>query len=129
MTEQKLDLSKTYVQFHDGGRAETIPVTEDFWPSVMRGERALPGRLVTVSRMDADWPHWEMHPEGEELVVLLSGSVTLVSERDDNERRQKLERPGDTWLNLRGDWHRAIVHEPSTLLFITHGAGTQHRPI
>lgn len=124
-----LDLRSTYVQFHDGGGAETIEVTDRFWPDVMSGERRLDGRLITAARSTEDWPHWEMHPEGEELVVLLRGKVTLVVERDGRELRQTLEAPGQAWLNRRGDWHRAIVHEPSEMLFITHGAGTQHRPV
>jgi hypothetical protein len=40
-----------------------------------------------------------------------------------------LNAPGQAWLNLRGDWHRAIVHQPSVLLFITYGTGTEHRPV
>jgi hypothetical protein len=26
-------------------------------------------------------------------------------------------------------WHRAIIHEPGDMLFITRGEGTQHRPV
>src|SRR5690606_25461396 len=103
----------TYVQFHDGGGAEIIEVTERFWPDVMAGKISLDGRLVTVGRMTEDWPHWEMHPEGEELVVLLSGAVTLIVERDGRELSARLDAPGRAWLNRRGDWHRAVVHEPS----------------
>jgi hypothetical protein len=125
----KFDLSETYVHFMDGGTAEPIPVTDGFWPDLISGKLVLAGRLVTVSRHTKDWPMWEMHPQGEELVVLLQGAVELVVERDGRELRQKLQQPGEAWLNLRGDWHRAIVHEPSVLLFITHGAGTQHRPV
>jgi hypothetical protein len=128
-SEHAFDLGNTYVHFMDGGRAEKIPVTDRFWPDLMSGKLALGGRLVTVSRHTADWPMWEMHPEGEELVVLISGSVELVVERDGRELRQTLREPGQAWLNLRGDWHRAIVSEPSVLLFITHGAGTEHRPV
>jgi len=25
--------------------------------------------------MTEDWDHWEMHPAGDELIVLLSGSI------------------------------------------------------
>ena len=49
-------------------------------------------------------------------------------ERDGKELRARLQQPGQAWLNLRGDWHRAILHKPSDLLFITHGPGTEHRP-
>lgn len=123
------DLRSTYVHFTDGGSAKPIAVTDQFWPDLISGKLELEGRLITVARMTADWPHWEMHPNGEELVVLLSGSVELIVERGGRELRQKLEAPGQAWLNLRGDWHRAIVHEPGDLLFITHGEGTQHRPV
>ena len=127
--ESRLDLRSTYIHFTDGGSATAIPVTNEFWPDVMSGKVALSGRLVVVGHMTENWPYWEMHPEGEELVVLLRGSVELVVERDGREIRQKLQKPGEAWLNLRGDWHRALVYEPSDLLFITHGQGTQHRPV
>ncbi|MBL0924287.1 MAG: cupin, partial [Sphingomonadaceae bacterium] len=35
------------------------------------------GRLVTMSRFTADWESWEMHPEGDEMVLCLSGRMTL----------------------------------------------------
>lgn len=124
-----LDLERTYVHFRDGGSAEPIEVTPSFWPDLASGKLALDGRLITLGRQSRDWDHWEMHPEGEELVVLLSGSLELVVERDGRELRARLDRPGQAWLNQRGDWHRAIVHEPSVVLFVTHGAGTQHRPL
>ena len=124
-----LDLRSTHVHFLDGGTAEPIEVTDQFWPDLMSGKLVLSGRLVTVGRATADWPHWEMHPEGEELVVLMTGSVDLIVERGGKMLRCELREPGDTWLNLRGDWHRAIVNEPADMLFITHGAKTQHRPV
>jgi hypothetical protein len=123
------DLETTYVHFRDGGSAETIPVTDRFWSDLTTGKLALDGGLVTLSRQSEDWPMWEMHPQGEELVVLVSGSVELVVERNGQELRQTLNAPGQAWLNLRGDWHRAIVHQPSVLLFITYGTGTEHRPV
>lgn len=123
------DLRQTYVHFTDGGAAETLPVTDHFWSDLMSGALTLGGRLVTVSSHASDWPHWEMHPNGEELVVLISGRVELIVERDGDTLRQTLEHPGQAWLNRRGDWHRALVHQPSVLLFITHGEGTLHRSV
>ena len=35
---------------------------------------------------------------------------------------------GDGVLNPPGVWHTADVHEPGDALFITPGAGTEHRP-
>ncbi len=124
-----IDLRDTYVLFKDGGEGKPLPVGPSFWPDVMSGKVNLDGGLVTVGSHSEDWPHWEMHPEGEELVVLLSGSVDLIVDRDGKEIRCALREVGQAWLNLRGDWHRAIVNEPAQLLFITYGAGTQHRPV
>jgi uncharacterized cupin superfamily protein len=68
-----------------------------------------------------------MHPEGEELVSLVSGHVTMLL--DDGARQWQVEmRSGQTIVNQRGTWHRALVHEPSDMLFVTAGRNTQHRP-
>jgi hypothetical protein len=36
--------------------------------------------------------------------------------------------PGMAVINPRNVWHTADVHEPSQLLFITPGRGTENRP-
>ena len=74
-----------------------------------------------------DWDHAEMHPAGDEVVFLLSGSVDLVLDVDGGE--QVVELRGRTGcLVPRGVWHHAIVHTESEVLHITPGEGTQHRP-
>jgi mannose-6-phosphate isomerase-like protein (cupin superfamily) len=126
MSDVALDLARTYVHLRPDGAAEPIAVTPQFWATV--GDRFDDGYLVTRFTSTADWPHWEVHPEGEELVIMLSGRVDLLL---DDERRQRTVplRAGQAWINQRGVWHRAIVHEPADMLFITAGKGTRHRPI
>jgi mannose-6-phosphate isomerase-like protein (cupin superfamily) len=124
-----LDLAETYVHLEDSGGAEAIETGDSFWQELMAGERRYDGRLVIVSTMTEDMPHWEMHPAGEELVYLLSGAVDVELD-DGTDRRIVALRPEAPCLfNPRGLWHRFIVHEPSRLLFVTYGAGTQHRPV
>ena len=84
--------------------------------------------MVTLGRSEKDWPHWEMHPQGEELIFLLSGAVELVVEDDDGEHVVAMA-PGQLYLMRRGVWHRARVQTPSQMLFVTFGDGTQHRPL
>jgi hypothetical protein len=36
---------------------------------------------------------------------------------------------GQTFVVPRGVWHRGIVRQPGELMFITPGAGTDHRPV
>jgi quercetin dioxygenase-like cupin family protein len=84
--------------------------------------------LLTTSRFAENWPAWERHPLGDELVCLLSGHITLVQERDGLHIRTELTRPGEFAVNQRGTWHTADVHADSLLLFITAGEGTENRP-
>jgi oxalate decarboxylase/phosphoglucose isomerase-like protein (cupin superfamily) len=88
------------------------------------------GRLVTLFHLQstADWIHWEMHPAGDELVYLLSGSIDLILQEENYERIIEL-RSRAASIIPRGVWHRAIVHTPGEVLFITRGEGTQLRLI
>ncbi|MCA9577510.1 MAG: cupin [Myxococcales bacterium] len=85
------------------------------------------GRLVSMYTFTESWGSWEMHPRGHELVVVTSGKLVLVQERDGDEVRTTLG-VGEAAINAPGVWHTADVLEPTTALFITAGAGTEHRP-
>lgn len=128
MTASAFDLRSTYVHLLADGRAAPIPVDDQFWATIATRTELHDGFLVTRGRSTEDWPHWEMHPEGEELVVLLSGAVDLVLDDGTHEQTVPLRPERGTWINPRGVWHRAIVHEPSEMLFATAGRGTRHRP-
>lgn len=85
------------------------------------------GRLVSMHEFGEPWTSWEMHPLGAEVVVCLSGRLTLSQEVEGGLRRLELG-PGDAAINPPGVWHTADTNEPTTALFITAGAGTEHRP-
>jgi quercetin dioxygenase-like cupin family protein len=86
------------------------------------------GRLVSMYRFTADWPMWEMHPSGAEVVLCTAGSMTLHQEHPDGRRESVTLGPGDYAINAPGVWHTAEVPGEATGVFITAGAGTQHRP-
>lgn len=121
------DLSETYVELREGGRAKAIPATDDFWPDVVAGRRPIDGRLVTAARYTDDWDYWEMHPAGEELLVLLSGAIDVILDQG-GVRRTAAMRAGDALLVPRGAWHRAEVQAPGAMLHVTWGEGTEHCP-
>lgn len=122
-----LDLSQHFVSLSASGGAQTHAVA-GFWRDLMAGQLAAPGPwLMTFAESAASWGHWEMHPNGEEVVILLSGSVDFVSEVGGAEHCQQLRSSGEYVLVPRGTWHRAEIKQPSRLLFITAGDGTQHR--
>ena len=85
------------------------------------------GRLVSLYRFEDSWDSWEMHPSGDEVVLCVDGSITLIQERGGNETQITLQ-AGDYAVNAPGVWHTADVSLPVTALFITAGQGTEHRP-
>jgi len=58
---------------------EPIHIGNDFWQRMMSGKLGdfHDEYLVTTFAYDKDWPNWEMHPNGDELVVCTEGTVTL----------------------------------------------------
>ena len=72
------DLEKTYLGLDGAGRVTQMPVGPDFWATIASNPGAT-GTLVTVGTGEGDWPHWEMHPRGDEVLVLLEGSVRWCS--------------------------------------------------
>jgi mannose-6-phosphate isomerase-like protein (cupin superfamily) len=85
------------------------------------------GRLVSLHAFSAPWDSWEVHPNGGELVLCLSGEITLVQEIDGEERRTTLS-ANQAVINPPGVWHTADVADHATALFITAGMGTEVRP-
>ena len=86
------------------------------------------GRLVTLHSFSEDWDSWEMHPEGEEVVICIEGAIVLVQESPDGTTRHVELAAGDCAINPRGVWHTANVAASARVLFITAGWGTQGRP-
>jgi oxalate decarboxylase/phosphoglucose isomerase-like protein (cupin superfamily) len=121
------DLERTYVHLSDGPDAKRVDVTPTFWQTIATNPDLRGGRMVTAHRFSEDWEHWEMHPAGEELVVLSSGAIDLVLEEASGSHTTLSLRGRGAVLIPRGTWHWARVHEPSEMWFVTYGEGTQHR--
>lgn len=119
---------------HLGLGATTVPLHGFSWDASSleeyerrTGSDGNEGRLVTMFSLTDPWPHWEMHPNGSELVVCLSGRSGLIQQRDGETLTVELA-PGQAIVNPPGTWHIAEPHETTTMLFITAGRGTVHRP-
>lgn len=121
-----LDIENTFLSLDGQGQVRTHPAA-GFWETVDTNASLL-GTLVTTFESQADWPHWEMHPEGEEVLILLDGRMTLILDEPDGDRMVEMA-TGSIFIVPRGVWHRALVPGPCRLLGITYGAGTTHRPI
>ena len=87
---EPFDLRDTFAHLKATG-AEPVPTGPDFWAELASSDRNYPGRLAMILPMTEDFPHWERHPAGEELIVMLSGACTLILETAAGETRTHLE--------------------------------------
>jgi mannose-6-phosphate isomerase-like protein (cupin superfamily) len=132
-----LDPVQTYLLLETDGTAVTLPGGEAFWTQLISGQptdagiqrlmNATHGRLLSMIPMDTTWTNWEMHPAGDEILFLVSGKLSLVLEESGEERIVELT-AGKLAIVPRGVWHTARISEPCTLLALTDGHDTQHRP-
>jgi quercetin dioxygenase-like cupin family protein len=120
-------LESTYLSLDGKGGVTKLPVGPDFWET-LDDNPAARGTLVMADKSAGDWPHWERHPKGDEVVYLIEGEVTMIFERKGKDERTRLA-PGQAVVVPRGVWHRALVAKPSRLLFLTFGEGTEHKPL
>jgi quercetin dioxygenase-like cupin family protein len=110
---------------HDG-RSAVVPTREE---DAVRADGFTVG---VVPRMEQPPPHrGELHPDGEELLYLVSGRVEVVLDDGDldnvgAETRHEVG-PGEAFIVPKGVWHRIEVLDPAYLIHITPGPGSGHR--
>ena len=123
-------VASTYLRLRPDSSIEELPVDAGFWPRLMRGELGdfHHEYLVTSYTYAADWPSWESHPNGDEVVCLIAGRATFILETPGGNTEVTLENAGDYAFVPRGIWHTAKTSVPTTMLFITAGEGTRTRP-
>jgi quercetin dioxygenase-like cupin family protein len=87
----------------------------------------LDGMTVGIVTMEHDAPHGgEVHPDGDEILYVISGAVSITS--DSNPGEDLALGPGDACIVAKGEWHRVHILEKTQLLHLTPGPGGDHRP-
>jgi len=78
------ELATTCLRLQPDTSIEPLHVDDTFWPRLMSGALGTFHHeyLVTTFGYDKNWPNWEMHPNGDEIVLLLDGRTTMVLEVD-----------------------------------------------
>jgi mannose-6-phosphate isomerase-like protein (cupin superfamily) len=116
------DLSQMVVGLCRNGNAQVVPQAQ--------GPPArIEGLTVGAPVMDGPAPHaGEMHPDGDELLFVVSGRLSVYLEDQGGERELRLA-AGEAVVVPRGVWHRVVPLETSQLVHITPGPGGQHRPL
>lgn len=121
-------LDSTYIHLGPDESARTMEGGATFWAGIAGRTDLEAGRLMGKTGQSKDWDHWERHPAGDEILVLLSGEMDVVLDTPGGEERTRV-RAGETFVVPKGVWHRGIVHKPGELMFVTPGAGTDHKPV
>ncbi|MEO8307248.1 MAG: cupin domain-containing protein [Pseudomonadota bacterium] len=123
-------LVSTFLRLRPDSSIEQLAFDDSFWPGLMSGKLGTFHHeyLVTTSSFREDWPNWERHTNGDEIVCLLSGAVTFVFERENGNEEVSLGDVGEFVFVPQGVWHTARTSVPTLMLFITAGEGTEGRP-
>jgi quercetin dioxygenase-like cupin family protein len=129
---EAIDLTTTPIHLGLGSRA--LPMAGFAWdPDVLQAyvtataEDGVEGRMVMVFEGGGVGNAWERHPAGDEVVICLSGRLTVIRNVDGEEDPVELG-PGEAMINPRGVWHVVDVDGPARFMTITPGVGTEHRP-
>jgi quercetin dioxygenase-like cupin family protein len=124
------DLASTFVVIQPDHSAVPVLVTPTVFDELDRRFDGFEGRILVSSfSFDADWPTWEIHPAGDEIVCLLSGDVRMILDRDGTEDVVHLRVPGSFVIVPKGTWHTARTSTPTRALFVTPGQGTRNKPV
>ena len=110
----------------------TIGLNRDLMASKMpeRPDPPIPfeGMTFGVAMMSENSPHnGEMHPDGDEVLYLISGRIKVVF--PDSAEEDIDVSPGDGVVVPKGMWHRVDIIEPSQIVYLTPGPNNEFKPL
>ena len=124
------DIASEFVVLSPQKDATPVALTPDLYQRLDIEFNDFKGHeLISCYEFTGNWPTWEMHPKGDEIVVLLSGSAAFLLDIDGKQERVEMSKAGEYVVVPKGTWHTAHVSERARLLFITPGEGTENRPV
>ncbi len=86
------------------------------------------GMTVGFVSVTGESPHnGEMHPDGDEILYVISGKLRVIGESDPGAAIDL--GPGDACIVRRGEWHQIKTLQPSQLLHTTPGPRGDFRPL
>jgi mannose-6-phosphate isomerase-like protein (cupin superfamily) len=121
---RRIDLTREVVGI--GGTDRCARIIEQ---EARRPPKRIDGYSVGAPMLTGDAPHdGEMHPDGDELLFLVSGRISVRLELPDGDETVELA-GGDALVIPRGVWHLVRLVEPGQLVHITPGPSGDYRPL
>lgn len=116
---ESVDLSKLMLAISPSGSVTSHKITSSA-PTQVNGYNV---GLVT---METSPPHnGERHNDGDEIIILISGSISIESDLNPNQLLTIT--PGEACVIGKGEWHKIKVIEKAQLVFITPGENNEYR--
>lgn len=112
--------------------SHTIGLSRDFVadkiPAMIDPSIPFDGNTFGVVTMSENSPHGgEMHPDGDEVLYLISGRARVVFlDTDDADIEMQ---PGNGLVIPKGVWHRVDILEPCQIVYLTPGPNNQYRTL
>lgn len=120
-------LTSTFVVIGGDQACTPVPVTPELYEHLDRDFDGFKDcRLLAEYAFDEDWPTWEVHPAGDEILYLLDGEAELHLLREGRKETLRFHGAGSVCVIPRGVWHTAKVKSRCRILFITPGEGTRN---
>lgn len=130
MSSKVNNLKNTYAVIQPNQAVEKVAVSPSVYQELDENFNHFKGhQLVSMHEFEEDWAAWEIHPKGDEVVVLLSGRITLRLDIDGEHQKVELREQGDFVVVPQNTWHTAHTQTPSKVLFITPGEATEYKSI
>lgn len=120
-------LTDTFAVLQPNLRVQAVEVTPSLYADLDSDYAGFKDHvLVSAHEFNDDWPTWERHPAGDEIVMLLSGKAELVLKTGSGEASVVLDTPGSYVVIPHNTWHTARVSQRTRMLFVTPGEGTEN---
>jgi len=120
-------LAEVFAVLRPNQQIQPVPVTPKIYANLDADFGGFRGHvLISSHEFSEDWPTWERHPAGDEMVMLLSGTATLVLRTDDGDRPIEITEPGSYVIVPQNTWHTARISRAARMLFVTPGEGTEN---
>ena len=112
-------------------RDQVFDIHRDLTVSTRRDEPGPPKRIdgltVGIVTLEHTPPHGgEVHPDGDEILYLISGKVRVTGDSDPGNPLELSN--GQSCLIKAGEWHQVEILEKTQLVYITPGPNGDHRP-